>query len=213
LPSETSPGFLHPTVDTLFGNPCHAVHAQPHLTPQAQADLHGLQQAVVAQWPGAFHQPPAYSLHVTIYPVVPITDGFDKNAYWNEIGRPAMALLERFCVDARPLELRFSQLQVAPVGVIAIAQDESGQIERLRQRIVDALPPPTGMAHRRYDMIHSTLARFSVARPMPAAVVDQIEALPVALTVRVERFRIFRETLFPCLVGDEIVSVPLGRAG
>jgi hypothetical protein len=99
------------------------------------------------------------------------------------------------------------------VGVIAIAQDETGQIERLREKIVGTLPPPAGMEHRRYDMIHSTLARFSVARPMPDAVVEKIEGLPITLSVQVERFRIFRETLFPCLVGDEIVSVPLGSTG
>jgi 2'-5' RNA ligase superfamily len=209
----TSTNLLQPTVDTLFGKPCLAVHVQPRLTAQAQADLHGFQQAVVAQWPGALHQPPAHSLHVTIYPVIPITNGFDKDAYWNEIGEAATALLTEFCAEAEPFELLFFRLQVTPVGAIAVARDETGQIDRLRERIVATLPPPPGLEHRHYDLIHSTLTRFSAPHPVPASVVERIEALPVSLSVRVERLRIFRETLFPCLAGEEIVSVPLGRNG
>ena len=59
-------------------------------------------------------------------------------------------------------------------------------------------------------MIHTTLARFCDSRGVPAAAVRRVEALPVTLSARIERIKIFRETLFPCLEGEEIASVPLG---
>jgi hypothetical protein len=201
---------LHPTVDTLFGQPCLAVHVQPHLVPDAQARLHALQQEAVACWPGGFHQAPAHALHVTVYPVVPTTEGFDKDAYWNRIAAPTRTLVEGLCAGAGPIELRFFGLRVTSVGVIAVATEETGLIRRIREAIAAMLPPPPGLEHRCYDLIHTTLARFSDPRPVPAEAVRRIEAVPVDMTVRVERLKIFRETLFPCLVGEELVPVPLG---
>jgi len=202
--------LLKPVADDLWGRSCHAIHVQPHLTPEAQARLHGLQQVASAHWPGALHKAPPHALHVTVYPLVPTTEGFDKDAYWSGIAAASRALVQDLCAGARPLNLRFSGLRVTPVGIIAVAQDETGLIERIREAITGTLPPPPGLDHRRYDLIHVTLARFSDPRPMPADVVRTIEALPVSLSVPVHRIKIFRETLFPCLVGEEIVSVPLG---
>lgn len=203
-------GTLEPVTDDLWGKPCHAVHVQPHLALQAQADLHGLQQRAAAHWPSALHLAPPHALHVTIYPLVPTTEGFDKNAYWSGIAKASRAIVDEVCAGAAPIELRFSRLQATPVGIIAVAQEETGLIARIRERIVASLPPPPGLAHRHYDLVHTTLARFSDSRPVPVAAVQRIEALPVCVPVRVERIKIFRETLFPCLVGEELASVPLG---
>jgi hypothetical protein len=40
-------------------------------------------------------------------------------------------------------------------------------------------------------------------------VIERIETLPVSVTAPVTRIRLVRETLFPCLVTDEIASIPL----
>jgi hypothetical protein len=202
--------MLHPVADDLWGRPCLAIHVQPHLVPEVQAELHDLQQVAVRRWPGMLHEAPPHAFHVTIYPLVPTTEGFDKEAYWREIADASRALVEEVCAGVGPLDLRFFRLQVTPVGIIAVAQEETGLIERIRKRIVERLPPPPGLAHRHYDLIHTTLARFRDSRPMPTASVQAIEALPVAVHVRVDRIKIFRETLFPCLVGEELASVPLG---
>ncbi|MCB5173823.1 enolase-like domain-containing protein [Microvirga lenta] len=201
---------LLPIVDTLYGKPCLAIHVQPQLAPDAQEKLHALQQAAIAHWPRAFHEAPPHAFHVTVYPLVPTTDGFDKEAYWSTIAEPARRLVEELGSGAGPLVLDFFELKVMPVGVIAVAREESGLIGRIRDRILATLPPPPGHEHRHYDLVHTTLARFSDPSPVPAAVVQRIEAVPVALPVRIERLKIFRETLFPCLVGEELASVSLG---
>ncbi|RDI59246.1 2'-5' RNA ligase family protein [Microvirga subterranea] len=201
---------LLPVVDTLFGKPCLAVHVQPHLEAQAQAGLRALQQAAVAHWAGAFHEAPPHAFHVTIYPLVPTTEGFDKETYWSRIAEPSLRLVEELCAGAPPLDLRFHGLKVTPVGIIAVADDASGLIDRIRRRILETVPPPPGLEHRHYDLVHTTLARFAEARPMPEEVVRRIEAGPVDLPVRVARLKIFRETIFPCLVGEELAGFPLG---
>jgi hypothetical protein len=80
---------LLPTVDTLYGKPCLAIHVQPHLAPDAQAKLQAVQQAAVCHWPRAFHEAPPHAFHVTIYPLVPTNEGFDKEAYWRSPSRAA----------------------------------------------------------------------------------------------------------------------------
>jgi hypothetical protein len=203
---------LLPSVDTLYGKPCLAIHVQPHLDPQAQAELQALQQAAVAHWPGAFHEAPSHAFHVTIYPLVPTTEGFDKDAYWSRIAEPSRRLVEELGLGAGPLDLMFHRLQVTSVGIIAVAEDKSGLIDRIRDRIVKTLPPPPGLEHRNYDLVHSTLARFSNPSPVPAEAVRRIEAQSVDLPVRIERLKLFRETLFPCLVGEELAVFPLRPA-
>ena len=118
--------------------------------------------------------------------------------------------MEETCAGARPLTLRFSRLKVMPVGIIAAAEEETGLIERLRQAILEALPPPPGLEHRHYDLVHTTLARFADPAPVRSEAVERIEACPIDIAARVDRIKIFRETRFPCLVGEELASVSLG---
>jgi 2'-5' RNA ligase len=204
---------FHPTADTLFAQPCLAIHVQPHLTSEAQGVLRSLQKQAAGRWPGALHLAPAHAFHVTIYPLVPTSEGFDKEAYWNRIESQTRALVAETCAGHPPVDLRFSRLKVMPVGIIAVAEEGTGLIERMRRRIVETLPPPPGLAHRHYDLIHTTLARFADAEPVPASAVERVEAVPADLSVRVERIKIFRETVFPCIVGEELASVPLMAEG
>ncbi len=201
---------FHPVADTLFAKPCLAIHVQPHLAAEAQDALQTLQRQAAERWPGRLHLAPPHAFHVTIYPLVPTSEGFDKAAYWGLIETETRALVEETCAGHPPLHLRFSRLKVMPVGIIAVAEEESGLIGRLRSRIAETLPPPPGLAHRHYDLVHTTIARFADAQPVPVSAVETVEAMPVDLTIRVERIKLFRETIFPCIVGGELGSVSLG---
>lgn len=201
---------FHPIADDLWGKPCLAYHVQPGFAPGAQAGLHELQQRVAALWPEPLFAGPPESLHVTVYPLVPVPDGFDKAAYWREIAAPSRAILASLCRDASAPVLRFHRLKVTPVGIIAIAEDETGLIASIRQAVLATLPPPPGRAPVHYDLIHTTLVRYRSATPVPASAVARIKELPVAVDAPVDRMRLFRETLFPCLVGEELEAFPLG---
>jgi 2'-5' RNA ligase len=168
---------------------------------------------VVSLWPEPLFAGPVEALHVTIYPLVPVADGFDKEAHWRAVAGPSRAILEELCCGAPALTLRFDRLKVTPVGIIATAPDESGLITAIRQQVLDRLPSAPGRRHVRYDLVHTTLARYRNAAPIPADAVRRIESEEVAVAAPVDRIRLFRETLFPCLAGEELAAFPLAARG
>lgn len=195
--------------DDHWGQPSLAYHVQPGLGPETQLALEGLQQTVAGHWPTPLHLCPRDTLHVTIYALVPVRGCFDKDNYWRSIAAPSRALLERLCVGHGALKLRFLGLKVTDAAIIAVARDETGLIEAIRQEIAEVIPPPLGREPLRYDLIHATLARYRASVPVPRTAVAAIESLPVSISAPVERIKIVRETLFPCLVTDEVASFPL----
>ncbi len=201
--------MLQTVADDLWGLPCLAYHVQPSLTPDTQAALGQVQKALAERWPVPLHMASPEALHITVYALVPVKDRFDKESYWREIGGPCHDLLEELCASHGPLELTFHRLKVTDAAIIAVARDETGLIAAIRQRIADTIPPPPGRQPMRYDLIHSTIARYRSSGPVPREAVESIESLPVSIPARVGRMKIVRETIFPCLVMDEIASVPL----
>jgi hypothetical protein len=201
--------MLQTIADDIWGQPCLAYHVQPSLEPETREAFEGLQQSIVDLWPEPLHVGPKHGLHVTIYPLVPVKGTFDKDAYWHSIAERSQGLLEDLCRGHRTLELRFSALKVTDTAIIVTATEETGLIETIRQRIVSEIPPPPGHKPIIYDLIHATLARHRTNASIPSDVVERIETLPVAITAPVARIRLVRETLFPCLVTDEIASLAL----
>jgi len=140
---------------------------------------------------------------------VTVKGAFDKDAYWQSIARRSQGLLEELCAGHRTLELRFSRLKVTDTAIIATATEETGLIEAIRERIVRDIPPPPGQKPILYDLIHTTLARYRTKASIPDEVIERIESLPIFIMAPVKQIRLVRETLFPCLVTDEIAAIPL----
>lgn len=201
--------MLQTIADDIWGKECLAYHVQPSLEPETRDAFEEVQRAIVELWPEPLHVGPKHGLHVTIYPLVTVKGGFDKDAYWQTIAGPSRKLLEELCTGHRSLELRFSRLKVTDTAIIATATEETGLIEAVRERIVREIPPPPGASPIIYDLIHSTLARYRTKASVPDAMVERIERLPVSITAPVRQIRLVRETLFPCLVTDEIAAIPL----
>ena len=201
--------MLQTIADDIWGKECLAYHVQPSLEPETRDAFEEVQRAIVELWPEPLHVGPMHGLHVTIYPLVTVKGGFDKDAYWQTIAGPSRKLLEELCTGHRSLELRFSRLKVTDTAIIATATEETGLIEAVRERIVREIPPPPGASPIIYDLIHSTLARYRTKASVPDAMVERIERLPVSITAPVRQIRLVRETLFPCLVTDEIAAIPL----
>ena len=117
--------------------------------------------------------------------------------------------MEELCAGHAPIELHFSRIKVTDTAIIAVAQETSGLIGAIRERIASTIPPPPGREPLRYDLIHSTLARYRSSGPVPDAAVERVERLPLSIRAPVRGIKIVRETLFPCLIVDEIASVAL----
>ena len=201
--------MLQTIADDLWGEPSLAYHVQPVLPPECLAALEGLLGPIAERWPAPLHLGSRQMLHVTIYALVPVKDDFDKEGYWRRIAAPSLALVEELCAGHPPIELHFSRIKVTDTAIIAVAQETSGLIEAIRERIAGTIPPPPGREPLRYDLIHSTLARYRSSGPVPDAAVERVERLPLSIRAPVRGIKIVRETLFPCLIVDEIASVPL----
>jgi hypothetical protein len=202
--------MLQTIADDIWGLPCLAYHVQPSLEPETREAFKEVQRAIAERWPEPLHLVPGDGLHVTIYALVPVKASFDKEAYWQSIAGPSRCLLEELCSGHRALELRFSRIKVTDTAIIATATEETGLIEAIRQRIVRDIPPPPGREPLHYDLIHTTVARYRTSTSVTGSVVKGIENLPVSIRAPVARIKIIRETLFPCLVRDELASVSLG---
>jgi hypothetical protein len=202
--------MLQTIADDIWGLPCLAHHVQPSLEPETRGAFEEVQRAIARRWPEPLRIVPRDGLHVTIYALVPVKGSFDKDTYWQSIAGPSRRLLQDLCSGHHALELRFSRLKVTDTAIIAIATEETGLIGAIRDRIVRDIPPPPGREPLHYDLIHMTLARYRTCASMANSVVAGIEALPVAISAPVARIKIIRETLFPCLVRDELASFPLG---
>jgi 2'-5' RNA ligase len=202
--------MLQTIADDIWGQPCLAYHVQPDLSPYTQASLGELQKDIAEGWSVPLFLAPPGALHVTLYALVQVKARFDKESYWNGIEEPCRALLDELCRGYRPLELRFSRLKVTDTAIIAVATDETGLIEKIRKAIAVVIPPPPGLKPPRYNLIHTTLARYRTSDAVQNAVVEAVESIPVSVTAPVKRLKIIRETLFPCQELDELHSVPLG---
>lgn len=203
---------LAPVPDEWWGRPCLAYHVQPELREEAVQALGRVQQRVAGLWPQPLFLAPPEALHVTIYPLAMVPDLYDKEAYWQRVAPLAREILAQSCADAPPLRLDFFRLKVTNVAIIAVARDETGLIEAIRRRIVETVPPPPVRGPIHYDLIHSTLARYRSPTPIPASAIEQVEALPVAVTAAVPGINLVRETSFPCLARDLLHAEPVGRA-
>jgi hypothetical protein len=201
--------MLKTIADDIWGQPCLAFHVQPYLNAETQASLGALQKAIDAHWPHPLYTAPPEALHQTLYALANVKDRFDKEAYWQSIAEPCGEILDSLCRGHGPIELTFSRLKVTDTAIIAVAAEPLGLIETIRHRIAELIPPPAGLKPMRYNLIHSTLARYQVSAEISDEIVAAIESLPVSVRAPVESIKLVRETLFPCQESDELRSFPL----
>jgi 2'-5' RNA ligase len=201
--------MLKTIADDIWGQSCLAYHVQPHLTAETQGSLGTLQEALAAHWPHPLYMAPPKALHQTLYALANVKNRFDKEGYWRSIVEPCSELLDSLCRGHGPIELTYSHLKVTDTAIIAVATEPTGLIETIRHRIAELIPPPPGLKPMRYNLIHSTLARYRVSAEIPDETIAAIENLPVSIKAPVEGIKLVRETLFPCQEADEIRSFPL----
>ncbi len=208
-PAHMHIAMLTTLADDIWGQPCLAFHVQPHLSAKTQSSLGEVQKAVAALWPHPLHTAPPEALHQTLYALAMVKDRFEKEAYWQSIAEPCSEILDGLCRGHGPIELTYSRLKVTDTAIIAVATESTGLIEAIRHRIAELIPPPPGLRPMRYNLIHSTLARYQVSAEIPAETIAAIENLSVSVKAQVERIKLVRETRFPCTEYEELSSFSL----
>jgi hypothetical protein len=197
------------TADPQWDRPCLGYLAQARLADDALARLVAIQVRLPDLVPVPLHLCPAWSLHVTVYGLVPPRwpDDVDKARHWAAIAPGCVAALHAIGGSGPRLVLTFDRVAVTPMAVIATARDPSGLVARLRAAFADGARHPGNPAPR-YDIIHVTLARFAAAGTVPAAAAAAA-ALPPGGDAAVARLEIVRERVYPSLAVDELATVML----
>lgn len=198
--------------DGMWGAPCLAYNIQgvlPDDTLNAIAQMqHGLHGAGLP----AFNPCPRGSLHISIHALVPVRAPIaGKQDYWAGISAKALSDLDRLCRGRRSIAIHLNEIRLTPTAIIAIARAVPDLVDDIRTYF-SKWPAQPGWIRPRYDIAHVTLARFSAAGLIPAALVRDISARPMSLETTVSRIQLVRERVYPSLEADAISSLDLLRA-
>jgi len=195
--------------DERWGESCLAYNLQADLDEPAQCAIAAVQSSLAALLGAPLRQTPASTMHVSIFALVYVHwQSADKEAYWTSISQRALTLLREQCAELGSFRLRFTRMRVAERAVIALAEQPCATIEALREQLARALAEPHA-PRPRYDIVHTTLARFGASAELARATVARVEALPLDVELAVRTLRVMRERSYPSLAWDEVARFSL----
>jgi hypothetical protein len=196
--------------DTRWGTACLAYNVQIDLTDPVARALAAAQQQLLRILHVPLYLVPVSSLHVSVYALAPVHwDSPDKEAYFSSIAERSLGVLRQTCDRAPRFLLRFHQLRATPHAVIAVASDSTGRLASLREALRAVADP--AVPTPRYDLVHTTIARFASSESVPSTSVREVEALPIDVSLEVRHIRIVRERTYPSLSIDEVARVGLAE--
>jgi hypothetical protein len=144
---------------------------------------------------------PDESLHTTAAFLLPGSAEFDrpKDELWHQNGSRWLAQLEELTAATSRFTLAFRRLVVTDVAIIAVAEEPNG-LSAFRRRLLTVMDAP-GNSHR-YDLVHTTLFRYSAPLRDPAALLELAAASDVQIDFDVSELMVAREHTFPFLGYD-----------
>jgi hypothetical protein len=151
---------------------------------------------------------PAGALHTTAAFLLPGSAEFErpKDELWHQHGARWLGQLAELA-DVTPwFRLRFRRLVVTDVAIIAVADEPNG-LSALRQRLLTVLDVPGG-SHS-YDLVHTTLFRYSAQLRDPDAVLTWAGRAGMQADFDVTELVVAREHTFPFLGYDVLRRIPL----
>jgi hypothetical protein len=135
--------------------------------------------------------------------------------------RAAFEAAQRAFVELWPEPLHVGpkhglHVTIYPLVTVKGAFDKDAYWQRIARRS-QGLLEELCTGHRTLELRFSRLkvtdtaiiATATEEASIPDDVIERIDSLPVAITAPVKQIRLVRETLFPCLVTDEIAAIPL----
>lgn len=179
-------------LDPLFGEACEAYQLQIPLGDVAA--IIGLQRALVSSKTEAYHVLPQTSLHVTILPLINVTDEFvkPKGEYWQAHSAKWCQAISRICSMTAPFQMRFSEARYDRRAVVALAEQNPASF--LRTAVAETCSFPTRTV-RVPSITHVTLARYR--DPDRVQVASANDMGQVACDVH--ELRLIREARYPTL--------------
>lgn len=204
-----SVGGIRTAPDEKWGKPCLAYNVQVRFSADALDEIVRLQDGLQALSPSPLHLSPRDSLHVSIYALVPVRwPDAGKADYWRAMSAPAMSALRTLCADRRRFALRFERLRMTPSAIIAIATETPDLIADIRGHF-DRLPGHPRLPKPRYDIVHTTLARFGSEAHVPEAVVRRISVMEMSLAADIDQVQLVCERVYPSLELDDLARFDL----
>jgi hypothetical protein len=203
-------GF-NPQRDELLGQSCLSYQVQFVLPAEvcralAEFSRRLRQVAVSGLWVA-----PADSLHVTCCSLVsPRDPSDDKDRYWRSVRSSAAEAVMRVQLEVPAFQLRFRTMRVTERAIVVLADDQPS-VEHARAVFSQLVPPPD--ARQSLDTIHVTLCRYAdsigIRRDLPEA------AAHLQLDVRadIDTLTLVRETAYPSLRKETLISAALARIG
>jgi hypothetical protein len=195
--------------DDGWGKPCLAYNVQARFSARTLDEMALLQDGLQALSPLPLNLSPRHSLHVSIYALVPVRwPDTGKADYWNERSAQAISDLGTLCGDRRRFALCFEQLRITSSAIVAIATETPDMIADIRRHF-DRLPGHPSFPKPRYDIVHTTLARFGSNTHVPESVVRRISTMRMSLAADIDQVQLVRERVYPSLETDDIARFAL----
>jgi hypothetical protein len=194
------------TRETRWATPCEAYNVQLSLCDASE--LPALQAELARCCPLPLHLVPRASFHVSVFSLIHFSWVHpDKRGLWRALEAGALAALTPL-VARPPLALRFSRLRVTENALIALADDEANWIASVRSALA-GVTAAHAIPTRRYDVVHTTLARFAQSGQLSRHACGALEALSVDVPYLIPTLQIVRETTYPTLAFELLRELPL----
>lgn len=201
-------------IDGRWGQTCLGFIVQLPL-PAAVADVLARVQALAsAGEAAALHLTPTVAMHVSIASLLGVREAYGraKVELWDEMRAACYSELSAIAAETRPFTVTFRGLVATDAAVIAVAEDDAGQMAALRRRIADRLPIPPESGGP-IGIVHSTVCRYRTALRDPTALLERISAIDLQVEMRIGALLVVRELAYPSLTAAVEAAFPLaGRS-
>ncbi|MBV9978865.1 2'-5' RNA ligase family protein [Bradyrhizobium sp.] len=205
-------GF-NPQRDELLEQSCLSYQAQFALPAAVRGALaefsRRLRQTVVS----GLWVAPAESLHVTCYSLVSPRDlSFDKDRYWRSMRSQAEEAVRRIQLEVPAFQLRFRTIRVTERAIVVLADDQPS-VARARRVFSRLVLPPGAKQSLVYDTIHVTLCRYADPNGIRRDLPETVAPLRLELRADIDTLTLVRETVYPSLHRQTLISASLARIG
>jgi hypothetical protein len=154
---------------------------------------------------------PVETLHVTCSSLIsPREDWHDKDQFWSRISSLAEESVRQVGLRVPAFRLHFGILRVTDRAIVALA-DHDPCVARARAIVAQLVPAPEARPQPQPHTIHATLCRYSEATTLPKDLCNLAEGHQPDIWTEIDRFVLVRETTYPSLKVETMMSASLAR--